>query len=284
VAFAAASTGDNPVTVESPLRDSEKIENLPPGAVTAHYSPDGQRIVFASNHANAGEIWTASAGGSDSRMLVAEEAPVGSPNWSPDGSRILFDSMASGNWDIYVVDAKGGEPLRLTTHEGMDVRPSWSSDGQRIYFSSDRSGASEIWKARIDGSHAVRQTEEGGYEAYESLDGASVYYTRRGISGLWKVPVEGGKETLEIADLPWEYSRNWTITSKGILYSYPRPESPIVTEFRLYNPQTGQTTPLLALQAHIDDAALSASPDGRWLLYSQTEELETDIEVMGNLD
>jgi Tol biopolymer transport system component/DNA-binding winged helix-turn-helix (wHTH) protein len=278
VAFVMSATRDDPP------RQGEKLEDLPPGAVTAHYSPDGRRIVFAANRAGKGEIWTAAAAGGDSTMVVSAPALVGSPNWSPDGSRILFDSMAGGNWDICLVDAKGGEPLRLTTHDGMDARPSWSRDGQWIYFSSDRSGASEIWRARPDGNHAVRLTAQGGYEAYESLDGTSLYYTRRGISGLWKVSVARGEETLEIPDLPWEYSRNWTITDRGILYSSPHPESPAVTEFRLFNPASGQTTSLLNLEARLDDAALSASPDGQWLLYSQKEELETDIEVMGNLD
>ncbi len=266
------------------LRKGQKVEDIPPGAITAHYSPSGTRIVFVTNRAGTGEIWTASAEGGDSRMVVSQPALVGSPNWSPDGSRILFDSMAGGNWDIYLVDAKGGEPLRLTTHEGMDVRPSWSRDGQWIYFSSDRSGASEIWKARPDGSDAIRLTQQGGYETYESRDGKWLYYTHRGISGLWKVPTAGGEETLEIPDLPWEYSRNWTITDRGILFSRLRAGSPSATEFRLFDPENGQTTALLALDAHLNDAALSASPDGRWLLYSQTEELETDIEVMGNLD
>jgi Tol biopolymer transport system component len=195
----------------------------------------------------------------------------------------VFDCIERGNRDIYPIDAKGGEPLRLTTHEGVDARPSWSRDGQWIYFSSDRSGASQVWKIRPDGGDAVRLTDQGGYEAYESLDGASLYYTRRGISGLWKVAVSSGEEALEIPDLPWEHSRNWTITQEGIIYTYPRQGSPSCTELRLFDPAKGRTTPLLTLDGGLDDAALSVSPDGRWLLYSRKEELETDIEVMGNL-
>ncbi len=260
-----------------------KLEGLPPRAITAHYSPSGKRIVFARNHAGQGEIWTASSEGSDSTLLTSLPALVGSPNWSPDGKRIIFDSMAGGNWDIYRIDAQGGEPLRLTTHEGMDVRPSWSRDGQWIYFSSDRSGASQIWKARPDGSGPVRLTEQGGYEAYESLDGASLYYTRRSISGLWKVAVSGGDETLEIPDLPWEQSRCWTITRQGIVYTYPLGDSSAVNELRLFDPASGSTRPLLTLDGRLEDAALSISPDNRWFLYSQNEESETDIEVMENL-
>jgi hypothetical protein len=38
-------------------------------------------------------------------------------------------------------------------------------------------------------------TKGGGFAAFESLDGKSVYYAKsRSVPSIWRVPVEGGEE------------------------------------------------------------------------------------------
>src|SRR5262249_35422045 len=124
---------------------------------------------------------------------------TGSPRWSPDSQRIAFDSNADGNWQIYVVNAHGGRPQRMTRSAANDARPTWSHDGNWIYFVSNRSGDAQpwqVWKIPAGGGDAVQVTRLGGYNAFESKDGKTIYYTKSqsNVAPLWRVPAEGGEE------------------------------------------------------------------------------------------
>jgi hypothetical protein len=41
-----------------------------------------------------------------------------------------------------------------------------------------RSGAYQIWKMPAQGGEAAQLTHRGGFAAFESLDGRSIYYTK----------------------------------------------------------------------------------------------------------
>ena len=105
-------------------------------------------------------------------------AVTGTPRWSPDGQTIAFDSNLEGQFEIYVIPAAGGKPRRLTSHPANDHVPSFSRDGKWIYFSSNRTGEYQIWKIPASGGDAVQVTHNGGYVAFESPDGAYLYYTQ----------------------------------------------------------------------------------------------------------
>ncbi len=51
-----------------------------------------------------------------------------------------------------------------------------------------------------NGGEAAQVTRKGGMAAFESLDGKTVYYTKRSrTSSLWSIPVEGGSESELVA-------------------------------------------------------------------------------------
>ena len=64
----------------------------------------------------------------------------------------------------------------LTNEPSAEMVPSWSRDGRWIYFASERSGGWEIWKMPSAGGPAVQVTNQGGYAAFESLDGKFLSY------------------------------------------------------------------------------------------------------------
>ncbi len=78
-------------------------------AINPSWSPDGERIVFAT---------------------------VGK-------SLIRRDTLNEAD-DLWIVGADGSLPVRLTTSESADWMPTWSSDG-RIYFVSRRRERNHIW-------------------------------------------------------------------------------------------------------------------------------------------
>ena len=144
---------------------------------------------------------------------------AGSPCWSPDGSRIAFDARPEGNPDIFVISAEGGRPRRLTEDPAEDIAPSWSRDGRWIYFESNRSGSMQIWKMSADGGEARPVTKDGGSVSCESVDGKFLYHNRgRNVAGIWRVPVEGGDETLVLDTHKAGYWSAWTLVEHGIYF------------------------------------------------------------------
>ncbi len=248
------------------------------------YSPDGTRIVFGSERSGFAEIWVCNSDGSNTFPLTnLTHTNTGTPRWSPDSRRIAFDSLAEGNMDIYVVSASGGKPQRLTTEPAEDTCPSWSRDGQWIYFGSNRSGSLQIWKMPVAGGAATQVTKQGGFEGFESFNGKFFYYAKgRDLPGIWRIPVEGGEETLVLAHHQAGLWRYWAVVEQGIYFiTAETPDHPLIEFFSFV---TGRVTQVATLERPIPRGitGISASSDGRWLIYSQLDQSGSDIMLMEN--
>ncbi len=130
------------------------------------WSPDGERIVFATNFDGFSEISVMDSDGSNVQQLThtpGRDAWNLAPEWSPDGQKIVFDSTRDGNFEIYVVDADGSNVQRLTHNDKVDARPAWSPDGQRIVFHSRRDGKSEIYVMDADGGNVEQLTSNNRF-------------------------------------------------------------------------------------------------------------------------
>lgn len=137
-----------------------RLTNDPADDFHPRWSPDGQRIAFASNRDGDYEIYTIAADGSDLRQLTHNDASDSHPgSWSPDGTQVAFVSDRDGDPEIYAVAADGSTETRLTTSAGNDSHPAWSPDGMRIAFFSDRDGNHEIYVMNADGSGQTRLTD-----------------------------------------------------------------------------------------------------------------------------
>ena len=92
------------------------------------WSPDGKRIVFASDRKGDLEnfdIYMMDADGGNQQNLTNNRVDDGSPSWSPDGERIAFSSKREGNYEIYVMDANGANQQNLTNNPYFNVSPAW---------------------------------------------------------------------------------------------------------------------------------------------------------------
>jgi eukaryotic-like serine/threonine-protein kinase len=276
--------GGGRASANAPTRfiSSTRIEESP------QFSPDGQRIVFASNRSGSSEIWVCDSEGQNPAQLTnfgANSASTGNPRWSPDGRFIAFDARVGGSADIYIISADGGSPRRLTTDRTEEIVPSWSRDGRFVYYASNRGGRREVWKMPASGGESVQVTREGGDFPFESMDGRVLYYTKGRSSfssNLWSVSTEGGAET-QVFD--HRVGRSWAVVERGIyFFAYPQDGAlPYTLEFFDFN--TRQTTRLTTLEGQARAAAIfgiTVSPNERWIVYAQRDRLDFDLMLVEN--
>jgi Tol biopolymer transport system component len=210
--------------------------------------------------------------------LTAQSGFCGDPHWSPDGERIVFASYQEDQWGIYVVPAKGGKPKRLINTSGTVRAPSWSQDGRWIYFASHSSGEYQVWKVAAGGGEAIQVTRKGGFAALESPDGQWVYYTKNdGVSALWKLPRDGGEEVKVIESL---VSMAFAVANRGI-YFMPLEDSTGHRSIQFFDLATNKIRSICSIERPIE-VFLSVSPDERWILYSQIDQMGSDLMLVEN--
>ncbi|MBL8825190.1 MAG: protein kinase [Planctomycetia bacterium] len=104
---------------------------------TASFSPDGRRVVTASEDKTA-RVWNVTTGQPLTPPLT-HQGRVNSASFSPDGRRVV---TASEDKTARVWDAASGQPLTPTlTHKDSVVSANFSSDGLRVVTVSMDIGA-----------------------------------------------------------------------------------------------------------------------------------------------
>jgi eukaryotic-like serine/threonine-protein kinase len=241
------------------------------------FSPDGQRVVFASSRSGDMEIWIAEADGSNPTQLTrAPGTWQGSPRWSPDGRRISFDRQGEdGHWDVWTIEADGGSPRRLTQDPGNEIFSRWSRDGRFIYFSAKRddSPAFDVWRVPVAGGAEERITHGGGDQAQESIDGRTLFFMRGGgPSALVAQPVAGGPEREVVKCVSF-----FVVGPAGVYYQ----ECSGVSLF-LRDPATGRERILGKLDHQSGGPRFTVSPDGRSFLYPRLVGAGFDLMMIEN--
>lgn len=135
------------------LTDTAESEWVP------QWSPDGQKIAFASDRDGDSEIYVIDANGSMAQ-LTHNDGYDGRPRWSPDGSLISFETDQDGeDWDIFVMNADGSEPHAITLNADADEwMQFWSPDGQWLVFVSAMDGDFELYIIDINGRNLQQLT------------------------------------------------------------------------------------------------------------------------------
>lgn len=112
----------------------------------------------------------------------------------------------------------------------------------------------------IEGGAARQVTKRGGFAAFESPDGKYLYYAKFDDPGLWRIPIEGGEESLLFDQLKpgdWGY---WAVVERGIYFISPEAKPRATIEF--FNFATRRITQTATLEKEPDMglSVLAASP------------------------
>ena len=248
------------------------------------WSPDGERIVFASNRSGPHAIWVSHRDGRGAVQIANfGGAFIDNPAWSPDGKLIAFDGSPDGQLAIYTVAPEGGTPRRITTGPGDSRNPSWSRDGAWLYFESNRSGEWRIHAQPTAGGAPVAVTAGLGINARESADGKHLLYNKPDAPGLWRQAKSDWRngtvrsEALLIADLQPEDAGRWAPASTGIYYVRRAHEG--TPSIALFDAAGASTTDLVALPPAFEGWGFDLSPDETRLIFSEVLSRESDLRL-----
>jgi Tol biopolymer transport system component len=250
----------------------------------SEFSPDGMRIAFQSDRSGTMEIWSCGRNGTNLVQLTkfgGAQSP-GPPRWSPDSREIAFDSAFGEHSAIFLINAEGGLPRPLTKETSDNLNPSWSRDGKWIYFTSNSSGKWQIWKMPAGGGEPLQVTKQGGFVAFESAAGKFIYYAKTSSDlDIWRMQVDSGQESPVSPRIHLHQYTYWALIDNGIFFlSEEFSPHPVL---RFFNLATASTKDLLALEKPVPwKSWISASADGKFVLYQQQDQVESNIMLLEN--
>lgn len=224
---AAASTPESPPEW-IPFAHSSRTDWSPA------FSPNGDRLAFASDRNGEPGLWLAGPGGEQlEELLTLGGSYLTHPSWSPDGGRLAFEARTGEGSQIHIFEIGSDSSRPLTSHDSLNTTPTWSRDGRRIYFGSDRSGTFELWAVDLEASplEPRQVTASGGYLGRESLDGNWLYYSKRKPDGLWRRSIDGGPEEPVLPTGGAPLAESWELTDSGVYYIQSSPRELLYFDF-----------------------------------------------------
>jgi Tol biopolymer transport system component len=190
-------------------------------------SPDGRRVAFASERAEAGnlDIFVADLDGSNVVRVTSDPEIDTEPRWSPDGSQIVFARAdGAGHWEIYSVRADGSGETKLTDNDVSDESPAWSPDGRQIAFQRYVGSNLEIFVMNADGSDETQLTSQAGEDRRPvwSPDGTQIAFVRdaaeTGASDIFVMNADGSHIRRLTADPGADERPIWSADGAKILF------------------------------------------------------------------
>jgi len=150
--------------------------------VTAVWTPDGQRLFWASSRVADFDIFVKEVDGADSDQEVLVSDVVQIPaSVSPDGRHLAYwrgSGAGLAESDLMVLSLeKDGEPIDLVVSEFEEVGAKISPDGRWFAYASDESGRFEVYVSSFpEPGRKWQVSAEGGAQPRWRADGKELYF------------------------------------------------------------------------------------------------------------
>lgn len=140
------------------------------------YSPDGRKIVFASDRDGDADLYVMNSDGTGVRQITNAPGYDGGPFFSPDGRRIVFraDRQNDDHLQLFVINADGTGERQLTAHSDIvNWAPFWLPDGKSVVFATSIHGHYnyEVYYMNIETGVFKRITFSPGFDGLPVISG-----------------------------------------------------------------------------------------------------------------
>jgi serine/threonine protein kinase len=157
------------------------------------WSPDGNRIAFASNRDATMDLYEKAVSGSEpERLLLKSDKRKIPTDWSRDGEFLIFqqEEPMSG-WDLWALSMKGDlRPFPVLESRFNEVHGALSPDGKWLAYTSDETGDEEVYVQPFTGPVSIsgngryeggkkRVSANGGFQPRWQSDGKELFYVSR---------------------------------------------------------------------------------------------------------
>jgi len=144
------------------------------------WSPDGSRIVFASNRDGVANMYQRLSNGTgNDEALLKSTDPTGPHDWSPDGRFILFGVLSpKTNVDLWLLPLFGDQkPAPFIQTEFTETQGRFSPDGRWVAYASNESGPYQVYVQSFPTSGGKWQVSTGGgAQPQWRRDGKELFY------------------------------------------------------------------------------------------------------------
>jgi len=184
------------------------------------------------------------------------------------GHEFLITGFRTGNTEIYHVDPYTGDAKNLTRNPNSHQRyPIWSPSGDQFLFTSDRDGAYNLYLANADGSgveQLTRQTDPSTVYFPSWAGDGTIAFGLAGPKAMVCVLSPDRQDTLALTE-----GRDPYLSPDGSQIAFTRWVESGYCVFTL-DRRTSQVRQLTSHENPIGAVTPTFSPDGRYILYSDS--------------
>lgn len=202
------------------------------------WSPDGERITFASDRPEAAGLYCKTSNGAGKEVLLLQSGSPALPtDWSPDGRFLLYQWLQpKTDWDLWLLPVSGNsKPVPLLQTPAAEKNGAFSPDGRWIAYDSGESGRSEVYVQPFqDGTPPAggkwQFSSAGGSNPKWRRDGRELFYLAPGQT-VMAVSVQSGATIQPGAPRPLFSTRGadprtgFAVTPDGERFLIPTPGS-----------------------------------------------------------
>jgi Tol biopolymer transport system component len=183
----------------------------------AIWSPDGNRIVFASNRDLKFDLYLKDTNGAQDEKVIPQDGPDRFPtDWSRDGKYVLY-GRGPDLWYLSFPELKATQFLKAssTLKSGR-----FSPDGKWVAYSSNESGRWEIYVSSFpDAKGKWQVSNTGGDQPRWRSDGKELFYLSAD-SKIMAAPVKTGTKFDVGAPVPLFQANPREMVATSELFSY----------------------------------------------------------------
>jgi Tol biopolymer transport system component len=200
VVFDRSKTADGDSDIWIVRSDGHGLRDLTPGPsddTAPSWSPDGTKVLFASDRGGAYDIFLMKASGTGIVQLSDRGRSDVAPAFSRDGKRVAFVEcdQSFAHCQLWVMNANGKGARRLTKTPVEDERPSWSLNDTKLAVTVKQAGNLDVAVVVVRGG-AVQRLTHGAAEDFQpsySPEGTRIAFgsNRAGAPSLYVMQADG---------------------------------------------------------------------------------------------